>query len=262
MTEANPSLSDHELLRYSRHILLPEVDVAGQERLKKAQVLIIGLGGLGSPLALYLAAAGVGRLLLADHDAVDLSNLQRQVIHQTPGLGLSKAKSAQQHLNQLNPHCQADVVEAYLDEEQLQKLVPQVDVVVDCSDNFATRQAVNRACVAAGKPLVSGAAIGFSGQIAVFNLGASSPCYSCLYPELPDAQLTCSQNGVIAPLVGVIGSYQALEVLKIIIGCGDTLDGRLQLFDGLTSQWQTIRLAKDPACPVCSVTPKTLQSGE
>ncbi|HNG60441.1 MAG TPA: molybdopterin-synthase adenylyltransferase MoeB [Cellvibrionaceae bacterium] len=262
MTETHPILSDSELLRYSRHILLPEVDIVGQEKLAQARVLIIGLGGLGSPVALYLAAAGVGRLLLADHDEVDLSNLQRQVIHQTASLGLNKALSAQQQIAQLNPNCHTDVLPAYLYDAQLNAVLPEVDVVVDCSDNFATRQSINRACVAAGKPLVSGAAIGFSGQIAVFNLGESSPCYSCLYPELPEAQLSCSQSGVIAPLVGVIGSYQALEAVKILIGCGESLAGRLQLFDGLSGQWQTIKLAKDPACPVCGTKPTTPPNGE
>lgn len=255
-------LNDDELLRYSRHILLPEVDLAGQEALKKARVLIIGLGGLGSPVALYLAAAGVGQLVLADHDQVDLSNLQRQVIHHTSSLGLNKAHSAQQHIALLNPRCQVQALAQYLDETQLEGLVVQVDLVVDCCDNFTTRQAINRACVHAGKPLVSGAAIGFSGQIAVFNLGAAAPCYSCLYPDLVETQLTCSQSGVIAPLVGVIGSYQALEALKIMIGCGESLAGRLQLFDGLRGQWQTIRLAKDPHCPVCGTRPETPRSGE
>lgn len=255
-------LSDSELLRYSRHILLPEVDVAGQQALKKARVLVIGLGGLGSPVALYLAAAGVGHLILADYDAVDLSNLQRQVIHQTASQGLNKAQSAQQQIAQLNPHCKTDTLETYQDDELLAALLPRVDLVVDCSDNFATRQGINRACVAAGKPLVSGAAIGFSGQIAVFNLGPAAPCYSCLYPELPEAALSCSQSGVIAPLVGVIGSYQALEALKILIGCGDSLAGRLQLFDGLRGQWQTIKLAKDPACPVCGPKPEIPLGGE
>ncbi|HEY6528063.1 MAG TPA: molybdopterin-synthase adenylyltransferase MoeB [Cellvibrionaceae bacterium] len=245
-------LSDAELLRYSRHILLPQVDIAGQQALKAARVLIIGLGGLGSPVALYLAAAGVGQLILADHDQVELSNLQRQVLHTQSSLGLNKALSAQQHVHALNPHCQTHTLEDYLSDEQLALWVPQVDVVVDCSDNFSTRQAVNRACVQAQKPLVSGAAIGFSGQIAVFNLSVQSPCYSCLYPELPDTQLSCSENGVIAPLVGVIGSYQALEVVKIIIGCGEPLDAQLQLFDGLTGQWRQIKLPKDAGCPVCA----------
>ncbi|MEY4590633.1 MAG: hypothetical protein RL497_2709, partial [Pseudomonadota bacterium] len=222
------TLSDTELLRYSRHILLPEIDIAGQEALRAARVLIIGLGGLGSPVALYLAAAGVGHLILADHDTVDLSNLQRQVLHTQNSLGLNKAQSAQRQIKELNPHCQTQVIKDYLNEEHLAHWAPKVDVVVDCCDNFNTRQAVNRACVNAQKPLVSGAAIGFSGQIAVFNRQKNSPCYACLYPELPETQLTCSQNGVISPLVGVIGSYQALETLKIIIGCGDPLDGRLQ----------------------------------
>lgn len=252
MTEQTPGLSDAELLRYSRHILLPAVDVAGQQALRNGRVLIVGLGGLGSAVAMYLAAAGVGELVLADHDRVDLSNLQRQVIHQDSSLGMNKAQSAKLQIAALNPHCKAAVIEAYLDDALLGHEVPQVDLVVDCCDNFATRQAVNRACVAASKPLVSGAAIGFSGQIAVFNRSAAAPCYSCLYPELPETQLTCSQSGVIAPLVGVIGSYQALEALKLLIGCGSALDGRLQLFDGLSSQWREIKLIKDSSCPVCS----------
>jgi len=252
-SSASDLLSDDELLRYSRHILLPEVDLAGQQALRRARVLVIGLGGLGSPVALYLAAAGVGQLVLADHDQVDLSNLQRQVIHQQAHIGLNKAQSAKLQITQLNPHCQVATLDAYLDDDLLAQQVPQVDLVVDCCDNFTSRQAINRACLHAGKPLVSGAAIGFSGQIAVFNLGPAAPCYSCLYPDLPDTALTCSQSGVIAPLVGIIGSYQALEAVKILIGCGTGLTGKLQLFDGLNSQWQTIKLAKDPECPVCGL---------
>lgn len=245
-------LTDDELLRYSRHILLPQVDIAGQQALADARVLIVGLGGLGSPVALYLAAAGVGTLLLADHDSVDVSNLQRQIIHKQASLQLNKAASAAEQISLLNPHCQTQVIADYLDAKQLASWVPKVDLVVDCSDNFATRQQINKACVQARKPLVSGAAIGFSGQIAVFNGTPQSPCYACLYPDLPEQQLTCSQNGVIAPLVGLIGSYQALETVKIIVGCGEVLGGRLQLFDGLISQWREIKLQQDPDCPVCS----------
>jgi adenylyltransferase/sulfurtransferase len=245
-------LSDDELLRYSRQIMLPQVDIAGQERLKAARVLIIGLGGLGCPVALYLAAAGVGELWLADFDTVDASNLQRQVLHRTDDVGAKKVVSAAAKLRALNPLLSYREIDRLLDAEALHELVAGVDVVVDCTDNFLTRDAVNAACVAARKPLVSGAAIGFGGQLAVFDLRqADSPCYRCLYPDVAEAELACADSGVLASVVGVVGTLQAHEALKVVMGVGHTLAGRLWLWDGETMEMRTLRLKKDTACLVC-----------
>lgn len=247
-------MDDQQLLRYSRQILLPELDVAGQERLLAASMLIIGLGGLGSPAAMYLAAAGVGRLLLNDHDAVDLSNLQRQVLHDTAAVGAPKTTSAAARLAALNPHIRLDLIDRALEGEALRQTVSEVDVVLDCSDNFATRFAVNAACVAAGTPLVSGAVIRFEGQLAAFTPGMhDSPCYRCLYAEEGELDASCARNGVLAPVPGIIGSMQALEAIKLLTGIGRPLIGRLLLFDALTAQWQTLRLRRDPNCPVCGI---------
>lgn len=244
--------SDQELLRYSRHILLPQVDVAGQLAIANARALIVGLGGLGSPVALYLASSGVGHLVLADFDSVDESNLQRQVVHTQSRVGQNKADSAAQTVEQLNRHVRVSTIQNALEGEELRHAVEQADVVLDCCDNFATRKAVNRACLSLGKPLVSGAAIRFEGQLAVFDFrDRSHPCYECLFPDLEDEQLTCSQSGVFAPLVGVIGSYQALEALKILAGCERPSAGRLQLFDGLHSCWREFKFNRDPACEAC-----------
>lgn len=244
-------MDDNQLLRYSRHIMLPDVDIDGQEKLLAARVLIIGLGGLGSPVAMYLAAAGVGHLVLADFDTVDLSNLQRQIVHTTERIGINKAQSAAQSLRALNPDVGISVIETLLDEAALAQQVAAASVVVDCTDNFQTRFAINAACVAHKKPLVSGAAIRLEGQISVFDLRAdTSPCYACLY-EQSDDELSCAANGVLAPLVGVIGSMQALETIKLICDFGTSLTGRVQLYDGRHGQWRELKLAKDARCSVC-----------
>lgn len=245
-------LSDEELLRYSRQILLKQVDVEGQLRLKQSRVLIVGLGGLGSPVALYLAAAGVGELHLADFDTLDLSNLQRQVLHDSEALGTPKVDSAMSRLRSLNPHVQLVPYPAGLDADSLAAAVAGVDLVLDCTDNFAIREAVNAACVAARKPLVSGAAIRLEGQISVFDpRDAASPCYHCLYGHGSEAELTCSEAGVLGPLVGLVGSLQALEALKLLAGFGEPLIGRLLLVDGFSSRFRELRVRRDPGCAVC-----------
>lgn len=246
-------LNDDQLLRYSRQILLPDVDVEGQQRLLSSRVLILGLGGLGSPVSLYLAAAGVGELWLVDDDQVDLTNLQRQIVHTHDRIGMSKVASARQALQALNPDVSLHCIEQRLDADSLQAQIAQVDLVVDCSDNFSTRFALNAACFAAGVPLVSGAAIRFDGQISVFDpRNPQSPCYQCLYPQGDDAALTCSESGVLAPLVGVIGSMQAMEAIKLLSGAGKPLTGRLLLLDGRRMEWREMRLSADPDCPVCA----------
>ncbi|GAO36548.1 molybdopterin biosynthesis protein MoeB [Sulfuricella sp. T08] len=246
-------MDDNQLLRYSRHILLPQIGIEGQEKLLGAHALIIGAGGLGSPAALYLAASGVGRITICDGDSVDLTNLQRQIAHFTHSLGTNKAISAQRTLAAINPETNITAIPQRVEGAELNHLVAQSDVVLDASDNFATRHAVNRACVAHAKPLVSGAAIRFDGQVAVFDLRTpSSPCYHCLFPETGvEEGERCAVMGVFAPLVGIIGSTQAAEALKILSGTGQPLNGRLLLLDGLQMEWRSIRLKKDPACPVC-----------
>lgn len=246
-------LSDQELLRYSRQVLLSQVDIAGQLRLKQSKALLVGLGGLGSPAALYLAAAGVGELHLADFDSVDLTNLQRQVLHDSASVGQSKVDSALQRLHALNPEVRLVAHRQALDAERLAVAVADVDVVLDCSDNFTTREAVNAACVAAGKPLVSGAAIRLEGQLSVFDTRRpDSPCYHCLYGHGSEAELTCSEAGVLGPLVGLVGSLQALETLKLLAGFGEPLVGRLLLIDALTTRMRELRVKRDPACTVCA----------
>jgi molybdopterin/thiamine biosynthesis adenylyltransferase len=249
----NPAhLSDEELLRYSRQILLQQVDIDGQLRLKNSRVLIVGLGGLGSPVALYLAAAGVGELHLADFDTVDLSNLQRQIIHDSQSIGLSKLDSARQRLLGLNPALQIVGHGQGLDGDSLGAAVAAVDLVLDCSDNFSTREAVNAACVQARVPLVSGAAIRLEGQLSVFDpRRADSPCYHCLYGHGSEAELTCSEAGVLGPLVGLVGSLQALEALKLLAGFGEPLVGRLLLIDALSTRFRELRVKRDPGCTVC-----------
>jgi len=249
-----PELSDDELLRYSRQILLPQIDIEGQLRLQQSTVLIVGLGGLGSPVALYLAAAGIGRLHLADFDRVDLSNLQRQIIHDCSSLGQLKVQSAAQRMRQINPQLELHLHDDALDADSLGAAVAAVDLVLDCSDNFGTREAVNAACVAAGKPLVSGAAIRLEGQLSVFDpRRADSPCYHCLYGHGSEAELTCSEAGVVGPLVGLVGSLQALEALKLLAGFGEPLVGRLLLIDALTTRFRELRVKRDPGCSVCGV---------
>lgn len=246
-------MNDQQLLRYSRHILLPEIDVAGQETLLVSRVLIVGLGGLGSPVALYLAAAGVGELHLADHDEVDVSNLQRQVIHRTDYVGQKKVLSARDAIAAINPDTTVKVIDRRLDEGSLSAAVAAVDLVVDASDNLATRFALNEACFRLKKPLVSGAAIRAEGQLTVYDFRRSdSPCYRCLYQDADDAALNCSESGVLGPIVGIIGSMQALEAIKCLTGAGQTLCGRLLLLDGFSLQTRQLTLQPDPVCPVCS----------
>ncbi|WFF42700.1 molybdopterin-synthase adenylyltransferase MoeB [Salinicola endophyticus] len=244
-------MNDEALLRYSRHIMLDEIDIEGQQRLLDAHVLIVGAGGLGSPAALYLASAGVGRLSIADDDHVELSNLQRQIAHTQASLGESKAHSACAAARALNPDCEAVPLTARLSGETLAAAVAEADLVLDCTDRFSSRFAINRACVASRTPLISGAAIRFSGQLAVFDQADDSPCYACLYGEQGDDEaLSCAESGVIAPLVGVIGSFQALEALKWLSGAGRPHRG-LSTFDALNGEWRHFALPRDPACPVC-----------
>lgn len=247
-------LDDEALLRYSRHILLPQVGIEGQERLLNARALVLGAGGLGSPAALYLASAGIGTLALVDGDTVDLTNLQRQILHRTVAIGKPKVQSGAATLAEINPRCKVVPLQERLAGARLEEEVALADVVLDCSDNFATRHAVNRACVKFRKPLVSGAAIRFDGQIAVFDTRRDdAPCYHCLFPESADVEeIRCAVMGVFAPLTGIVGAVQAAESLKLVIGCGDSLAGRLLLLDGLAMEWRSIAVPRDPGCPVCS----------
>lgn len=246
-------MDDEQLLRYSRQIMLPDIGIEGQERLLASQVLIIGLGGLGSPVAMYLAAAGVGSLVLVDFDKVDLSNLQRQIIHASERIGQLKVDSARVTLKGINPAVRIRTIGRQLDEAGLTEQMAQVDLVIDGSDNFTTRFAVNRASVATGTPLVSGAAIRMEAQVSVFSGRSGDPCYRCLYGDTGELDETCTENGVLAPLVGIIGSIQATEAIKLITGAGEPLIGRLLLLDALRMQWREVRLKADPNCPVCSV---------
>jgi len=250
-------MRDEQLLRYSRQIMLPELDIDGQQRLLDAHVLMVGLGGLGAPCALYLAAAGIGQLTLVDDDAVELSNLQRQIIHTTPDIGLDKVASASASVEALNPDCQVHTVKARVDENNLADLLQGVDLVVDGSDNFTTRHTVNRACRAQNLPLVSGAAIRWEGQVACFDFRKqNAACYACLYPETEtDAALNCAENGVAAPVVGIIGSLQALEVLKLIAGVGTTLAGYVLAMDAKHQQWHRLKLERASDCLVCQGCP-------
>jgi len=246
-------MNDNQLLRYSRHILLPQIAYEGQEKLAQSHALIVGAGGLGSPVALYLGAGGVGKLTICDYDKVDLTNLQRQVIHTTQAIGVNKAVSAQQTLLAINPEITIVPVPQKSMEEEFTALAREADVVIDCSDNFLTRYTLNRVCVALKKPLVSGAAIGFEGQVTVFDLRhADSPCYHCLFPDLGAGdEMRCAENGVFAPLVGMIGTAQAAEAMKLLLGIGDSLQGRLLLLDTMAMEWRSIKLNRDPTCTVC-----------
>jgi adenylyltransferase/sulfurtransferase len=244
-------MDDDELLRYSRQIMLPAIGIEGQQRLHDSRALLIGLGGLGSPAAMYLTAAGVGTLELVDDDRVDLSNLQRQVLHTTDRIGQTKTDSARTVLRSLNPATRLVLRNSRLDDAELAQAVGDADVVLDCSDNFATRFALNRACRQRETPLVSGAAIRWDGQITVFDNRPGSPCYRCLYTEDGEDELRCSENGVIAPLVGIIGAMQALEAIKLLCAIGEPLGGRLLMLDALRMQWRELSLRRDPACPVC-----------
>lgn len=246
-------MNDQQLLRYSRQILFPQFGIEGQQALLDAHALIIGLGGLGSPVAMYLASAGVGELTLVDHDQVELSNLQRQIIHNTDHLGDDKVLSARNNLLKLNPEIKINCINHKLDDGELDAAVKQADVVIDATDNFAIRFAINLACVNNKTPLVSGAAIRMEGQVSVFDLrNADNPCYRCLYDEQGNNDESCSENGVISPMVGIIGSIQAMEAIKIIAGIGETLTGKLLITDSLHQEWRTMNFKKDPHCPVCN----------
>ena len=248
-------MTDEELLRYSRQILLPDFDIVGQERLGRSRALIVGLGGLGSAAAMYLAAAGVGRLILVDFDSVDLSNLQRQIVHRTADIGRPKVESARDTLLALNPLIEIDTIPKALDDAELRDQVARADVVVDASDNLPTRLAINAACVRVKVPLVSGAAIRLEGQVLVWRPGGEGACYRCLYRDAAMNPETCAQTGVLAPVVGVIGSVQAVEAIKVLTGLGEPLDGRLLLLDAARMEWRTIKARRDPACPVCGDRP-------
>jgi len=247
------SLQDHELLRYSRHLLLDDLGFDGQTRILQSHVLVIGAGGLGSPAAMYLACAGVGQITLVDHDHVDLTNLQRQIAHTTQSVGESKVASAKATLTALNPHTRVNALAVRADATLLETLVCDADVVLDCCDNFATRQAVNEACVRHGKPLVSGSAIQMDGQISVYDpRDAASPCYACVFPPSVVPQETrCATLGVFAPLVGIIGSMQAAEALKLIADIGEPLTGRMLMLDGRSMEWTQVHTGRAPGCEVC-----------
>jgi molybdopterin-synthase adenylyltransferase len=249
-------MNDQQLLRYSRHILLPQIAYEGQEKLAQSHAMIVGAGGLGSPVALYLGAGGVGKLTICDYDNVDMSNLQRQVIHSTRSVGVNKAVSAQQALAAINPEITVVTIPRKSTEEEFVGLVRDADVVIDCSDNFQTRYALNRICVLLKKPLVSGAAIGFEGQVSVFDMRhENSPCYHCLFPDVGEqygvGEMRCAEFGVFAPLVGMIGTTQAAEAMKLLLDVGESLQGRLLLLDVLAMEWRSIKLKRDPACSVC-----------
>lgn len=246
-------MNDRDLLRYSRQIMLEAIDIEGQERLLAGHALVVGAGGLGAPVALYLAAAGVGRLTLADADEVELSNLQRQIAHGEADLGRNKAESAREAAQALNPGCRIETLTTHLEGESMATAVAAADVVLDCTDRFSSRYAINAACHAAGVPLVSGAAIRFSGQLAVFDpRDPDCPCYACLYPPdgQGDAAISCAESGVVAPLVGLIGSFQALEAIKLLSGAGTPHRG-LSTFDGLSGEWRRFGVPRDPACVTC-----------
>ena len=246
-------MTDDDLLRYSRHLLLDDIGIEGQARLLAAHALVIGAGGLGSPVVLYLGTAGVGRITIVDDDLVDLTNLQRQIVHDLAGVGAPKAESAARSIAAINPNVRVTALQERADAPRLLELVADADVVVDCSDNFATRHAINAACVAHARPLVAGAAIGFDGQLSVYDTrSTASPCYACAFPPDPSFEdVACSRMGVFAPLVGIVGSMQAAEALKLLAGIGTSVVGRLQMVDARTMDWTEIRIARDPACPVC-----------
>lgn len=246
-------MNDDQLLRYSRHILLDDVGIEGQQRLRDSHALVVGAGGLGSPVAMYLAASGVGHITLADHDVVDLTNLQRQIAHTTERVGQAKVHSAAQAMHALNPDVRITPLKENLNAAQLDGLVADAHVVLDCCDNFQTRQAINAACVKHLVPLVSGAAIRMDGQLAVYDArDAASPCYACVFPtDAAPEEAQCATLGVLAPLVGVMGSLQAMEAVKMLAGIGSRLTGQLQLLDGRDLAWTSLRLARNPHCPVC-----------
>ncbi|MGE0873324.1 MAG: ThiF family adenylyltransferase [Burkholderiales bacterium] len=247
-------MDDEQLLRYSRHILLPEFGIEGQARLRAAHALVIGAGGLGCPAALYLASSGIGRITLADADRVDLTNLQRQILYRTGSVGERKVDAARAALAAVNPEVSVTALAERIDPARADELVSGADVVLDCSDNFATRHTLNRACARSRKPLVSGAAIRFDGQVSVFDLRrADAPCYACLFPEDGEAEdVQCAVMGVFAPLTGIVGTLQAAEAIKLIAGIGESLAGRLMMIDALAAEFRDIRIARDPGCAVCA----------
>lgn len=253
-------MDDQQLLRYSRHLLLPEIDISGQEKLTQSSVFILGAGGLGSPAALYLAASGVGKLIVCDHDQVDLTNLQRQILHETASIGKFKADSARNTLQRINPEIEIISLPEHATASLLNREIGNVDAVIDASDNFSTRHLINQACIVHCKPLISAAAVRFTGQITVFDLRhPDSPCYHCLFPDSGDSDdPACAIMGVFSPLTGIIGCIQAAETLKVLLGIGETLHGRLLLLDGLTMRWRSLRLDKDPQCTMCH--PTSVQS--
>ncbi|AKJ43354.1 HesA/MoeB/ThiF family protein [Pragia fontium] len=244
-------LNDGEFLRYSRQLLLEDIGPEGQMKLKQSTVLIVGLGGLGSPVALYLAAAGVGTILLADDDTLHLTNLQRQILFRTQDLRRGKAELAKEQLQALNPQLNYQVLTERLTEDNLEDILQQTDLVLDCCDNMATRHAVNAACIKHRVTLVSGSAVSFSGQLLVLNPPFTHGCYACLYPDRTEPSRNCRTAGVLGPMVGAVGSLQALEAIKILSGMPSALDGKLQLFDGKKHQWTSLQLRRDPACAVC-----------
>lgn len=246
-------MKDDQLLRYSRQIMLPEMDIAGQQKLIDSAVLIVGLGGLGSPAAMYLAAAGVGKLIIADDDVVEVSNLQRQIAHSQESIGDSKVESGKQRLLGLNPDIEVVALNTRLADAELDSAVEQADLVLDACDNFATRFAINQSCIKYRTPLVSGAAIRMEGQVIVFNSeDANSPCYRCLYTEGDSGDTSCATNGVMSPVVGIIGTVQAMEAIKVLTGIGQPLLARLLLLDAKSMQWREMKVTRDPACPACS----------
>jgi len=249
-------MNDDQLLRYSRHILLDALGVEGQQKILDAHALVIGAGGLGCPAALYLASAGIGKLTLVDGDTVDLTNLQRQILHTVERLDQAKVASAKTALAQINPEVNVLTLQERADDARLAELIAQADIVLDCTDNFATRHAINRACVALKKPLVSGAAVRFDGQVSVYDLrDGANPCYHCLFPEGEDAdEVRCATMGVFAPITGIVGAMQAAEALKVVAGVGEALVGRLLLLDALSMEWRTVKFGKDAECAVCGTT--------
>jgi len=247
-------MNDHELLRYSKQIMLPQIDIEGQQKINDSKMLIIGMGGLGSPTALYLAAAGVGHIVIADFDQVELSNLQRQIIHSTSDIGDDKVNSAKAKLLELNPNITVTVANEIMHSDNLASLVKDVDIVLDGTDNFESRFEINKACVECHKPLISAAVIRFEGQISVFKgYEVDQPCYQCLYSEQGDGRESCVENGVLAPVAGLVGTIQALQAIKVLLGLGEQLCGELLLIDGLDLSFRKVKIVKDSECPICSL---------
>lgn len=244
-------LNDNDFMRYSRQVMLEDIGLAGQNKLQQAKILIVGLGGLGSPASLYLAGAGIGELILVDDDELHVSNLQRQILYRTQDIPDAKSEVAKQSLLALNPEIKITAYKQRIDGDSLSKLVKEVDLVLDCTDNMQTRQAINRACVAQQIPLISGSAVGFSGQLMVFEPPFTHGCYHCLYPDETEPQRNCKTAGILGPVVGVIGTLQALEAIKLLSGIPSTLSGKLHLFDGKKQSWSTLRLTPAITCPVC-----------